>query len=85
MKARQRFIQGVIFRAKRGCSDPQAGPGFGCFVPVATSDGYVCDCWVTDAAGNVDPGLSSSPVPVRAEALGMAIGRLPCPHCGKEA
>ena len=84
MKAKQRFISGVIFRAKRGCRCPQAGRRFGCFVPVSTGDWAICDCWVTDEDGNVDPGLNCSPGPVCTEALGMAIGRLPCPHCGKE-
>jgi len=84
MKAKQRFISGVIFRAKRGCRYPEAGRGFNCFVPVATRDWAVCDCWVTDEAGNVDPGLSCSPVPVQAKDLGMAIGRRPCAHCGWE-
>jgi len=84
MKTKQRFISGVIFRAKRECHHPGAGRAFHCFVPVSTGDYAICDCWVTDEEGTLDPGFNVSPVPVCAEALGMAIGRLPCPHCGRE-
>lgn len=26
---------------------------------------FICDCWITNAAGEVHPGLAESPVPVR--------------------
>lgn len=77
-----RFVEGVIYRAKRGCRYPHARRGFDCFVPAHTGDFGICDCWVTDEHGNVDPGLNQSPVPVCIESLGAVIGKLPCPHCG---
>ena len=84
MKRQQRFIEGVIFRARRGCEYPGAQKGFNCYTPAHTGDFHTCDCWVTNELGDIDPGFNVSPVPVCSLSLGQAIGRLPCPHCGKE-
>ena len=34
---------------------------------------YVADCWIVDQHGNINPGTSVSPVPVRREALGRHV------------
>jgi len=38
-------------------------------------DAHTGDCWITAGQGQVDPCLSSSPVPVRREDMGIPVGR----------
>jgi len=33
------------------------------------------DCWITNREGRIDPGFSSSPVPVRREDIGNPVAR----------
>jgi hypothetical protein len=74
------IVPGVIYRFKRGqvaaySTDPRV---YRFAVPAdywlpATIIG---DVWITDEAGNVDPGLACSPVPVHRDSLGVIVGRL---------
>ena len=72
-----KFVEAVIYRAKRGQRYCHASkPRFNCYVPASSGYFAICDCWVTDEHGNVDPGLNVSPVPVCWQVLGPVIGCL---------
>lgn len=69
------FVFGAIYRAK-ALDSHASSRRFNCYMPASPdipARAYVADCWVCDAFGRVDPGLSHSPVPVRKEDLGSII------------
>lgn len=68
-----RFVKGVIYRLKHAY--PNAKRGYCCCVPADTGDYTICDCWITNEQGQVDPGLNVSPVPLGRGWLGAVIGR----------
>jgi hypothetical protein len=74
------FIHGAIYRTKGGIPHSSASNSrFNCFTLASKTTppgAYVADCWVCDAFGRVDPGLSVSPIPVRKEDLGKIINTL---------
>jgi len=74
------FICGAIYRTKSGLKDASATAArFNCYTPASREiprDAFVADCWVCDAHGRVDPGLSNSPIPVRKEDLGRIINTI---------
>lgn len=74
------FIYGAIYRTKSGLNDASATSSrFNCYTPASRGipqDAFVADCWVCDAHGRVDPGLSISPIPVRKEDLGRIINTI---------
>ena len=79
-KMKNKILQGIIYKFKRGqvsaySSDPRV---FNCAIPADywQQETYIGDVWITDMQGNVDPGLSCSPVPIHRDALGAVIGRL---------
>jgi hypothetical protein len=78
MKATQAILAGLIYRAKRGAIIGSQ-PRFNCISPAEDwqQSWYVGDVWICDAAGNIDPGNNVSPVPVRRDAIGILIGRVP--------
>lgn len=71
------FVFGAIYRRKDGQADSSAtSPYFNCYMPASNNipaKAWIADCWVCDSNGNIDPGLSASPVPVRKEDLGNII------------
>lgn len=71
------FVFGAIYRSASGQPDASASAArFRCYTP-ASADipprAWVADCWVCDAFGRIDPGLSASPIPVRKQDLGRII------------
>lgn len=74
------FTYGAIYRTKSGLKDASATAArFNCYTPASrdiSRDAFVVDCWVCDAHGGVDPGLSVSPIPVRKGDLGRIINTI---------
>ena len=74
------ILPGIIYKFKRGevsaySTDPHK---YNCAIPADNwqKSTIIGDVWITDIQGNVDPGLSCSPVPVHRAALGAVVGRL---------
>ena len=78
MKTKQAILAGLIYRAKRGTITGSQSK-FNCVSPAEDwqKSWYVGDVWICDEAGNIDPGSNVSPVPIRREAIGLLIGRMP--------
>ncbi len=78
MKTTQAILRGLIYRTKRGAGS-RSQPKFNCVSPAQDwqKSWYVGDVWICDEAGNIDPGKNVSPVPIRREAIGLLIGRMP--------
>jgi hypothetical protein len=78
MKTTQAILAGLIYRVKRG-EAIGSQPRFNCVSPAQDwqQNWHVGDVWICDEAGNIEPGSSVSPVPIRREAIGFLIGRMP--------
>lgn len=69
------LIKGAIYKAKSG--KVYDNKKYNCYSPVYSGNGmYVVDCWVCNKKGDIDEGLSISPVPVMVEILGRIVGEL---------
>ena len=73
------ILKGLIYRFVEGevsaySSDETV---YNCCVPDFdwTETTQIGDVWVCDEIGNIDPGLSNSPVPVSRDTIGDTIGR----------
>jgi hypothetical protein len=78
MKTTQAILTGLIYRAKRGEAIGSRSK-FNCVSPAHDwqESWFIGDVWICDEAGNIDPGSSVSPVPIRRDAIGILIGRMP--------
>jgi len=70
------IFAGIIYRLK-SIHSGSSGEEYSCAVPVDdwNEETHTGDCWITTRQGQVDPGLSSSPVPVRREDIGIPVAR----------
>jgi hypothetical protein len=77
-KRQQAILAGLIYRTKRGEAIGSQRK-FNCVSPAQDwqKSWFVGDVWICDEAGNIDPGKNVSPVPIRREAIGLLIGRMP--------
>jgi hypothetical protein len=53
-----------------------SAPRFNCYMPASVDippDAWIADCRVCDQFGQIDPGRTVSPIPVRKEDLGRII------------
>ena len=74
-----KVLEGIVYKAKRGHvydRETLESRKYNCYCPADTGDFWLVDCWVCDDQGNIHPGYSVSPVPVRTVNLGQAIHRL---------
>jgi len=78
MKTTQAIFASLIYRTKRGAITGSHST-FNCVSPAHDwqPSWFAGDVWICDAVGNIDPGSNISPVPIRREAIGILIGRMP--------
>jgi hypothetical protein len=68
------MLAGVIYKLLRAY--PGAKRGYSYASPVDTGAWQIGDCWIVNKAGEIDPGLNASPVPIARSNLGQIVGKM---------
>ncbi|HNC59536.1 MAG TPA: hypothetical protein PLP33_29180 [Leptospiraceae bacterium] len=68
-----RFLQNTIYRNLSPETYSTYPEKYNCLLPADSGNYLICDCWIVDEFGNVDPDYNVSPVPTHYKNLGEVV------------